>query len=919
MTAAPPRAPRAGEGSPPAAFIPRTLDLPAPLDFEALVTRGIALAQQLSGDEWTDYNEHDPGVTILEALCYAITDLAYRTEHPIADIALGGASDRAEAARRQGIIPGDVALSSAPHTVEDYRRLLYDRVTGVQNAWLLPRHEHGREAREGEVHDERAVYRVLVERIHLPAQADDDPETAERICAKVAAQLHARRSLGEDFEPPEMMPEVVLGLAGTLEIGPEESPEDILAQVQYAVQASLVTPPHVHPTDARLDAGTSPDLVFEGPRMRLGHVVLGDYDTHRAFPSPEEIETAIRGVAGVRRLQHLSLLVRGVDAASDAPPVRLTPSPLGTGWVASDDGSRAPASLVPDGPWIPRIDDWRATDPSGAPRDAADQLLVLRGKVPCVIRPERVVSGLRHLRLRLRQTEQHSATRMREHAYVQLPSARDRMLARYRSIQHFLPPTYGVGPGGVPDTTSWWRADDGAVRAVRREHALQLKSYLLLCEQLLADHLAQLAGVRTLFSFTRDEAPGTAEPGATYLTQSLAHDPPREDDVPDLAMVLEDGPPESADATARSNDRRRREAMLDHLLARFGEAFDNETLSRVIDGDTRHAGATVQRLRRKRVFLEGLTRTDGAALGRDRALGIDYRRGARRPPAGRQPWASETSSSSSSPSTPLLLPERTPIEGRIAALAGHDGPLYVVEHVLLRPRNEAEASTRLVVRAADRAHVVYHAISAEEPEVSLRALYSHLEELELRESLGDRSHWEREWLELRDVNVVLMTLRTGADSLAEARAVVDAVAASYRARPHESPPTVKPPTPVDRFRLSVVYVAPTSQEHEQFLERVARDNTPAHLIPVCIPLEDEEELRHFERLYAAWAAAWHEGEDESIESAGATGPDRAQVRPPTHAQCVAADRAAWVLHEFLVAARYRTRQEWQQTRAWPVR
>ena len=28
--------------------------------------------------EWTDHNTHDPGITVLEALCYVLTDLQYR-------------------------------------------------------------------------------------------------------------------------------------------------------------------------------------------------------------------------------------------------------------------------------------------------------------------------------------------------------------------------------------------------------------------------------------------------------------------------------------------------------------------------------------------------------------------------------------------------------------------------------------------------------------------------------------------------------------------------------------------------------------------------------------------------------------------------------------------------------------------------
>ncbi len=56
------------------------------LDFENLRLLAIELVQKYSASIWTDYNLHDPGVTILEALCFALTDLAYRTNFPISDI-----------------------------------------------------------------------------------------------------------------------------------------------------------------------------------------------------------------------------------------------------------------------------------------------------------------------------------------------------------------------------------------------------------------------------------------------------------------------------------------------------------------------------------------------------------------------------------------------------------------------------------------------------------------------------------------------------------------------------------------------------------------------------------------------------------------------------------------------------------------
>src|SRR5690606_12730294 len=76
--------------------------------------------------QWTDFNTHDPGITILEQLCYAITDLGYRTNLAIPELLAGG----------DPWLPGPEAiLTTDPVTAADVRRLAVD-VPGVGNAWI---------------------------------------------------------------------------------------------------------------------------------------------------------------------------------------------------------------------------------------------------------------------------------------------------------------------------------------------------------------------------------------------------------------------------------------------------------------------------------------------------------------------------------------------------------------------------------------------------------------------------------------------------------------------------------------------------------------------------------------------------------------------------------------------------------------
>ena len=98
------------------------------LDYEVLRAEGILHLENLATELWTDFNTHDPGITMLELLCYAITDLGYRTRKlPIGDLLAGGGD---------GAFFGPTeVLPCAPVTALDYRKLLID-VTGIKNAWV---------------------------------------------------------------------------------------------------------------------------------------------------------------------------------------------------------------------------------------------------------------------------------------------------------------------------------------------------------------------------------------------------------------------------------------------------------------------------------------------------------------------------------------------------------------------------------------------------------------------------------------------------------------------------------------------------------------------------------------------------------------------------------------------------------------
>ncbi len=114
--------------------------------YDFLREEGLKYIQKVAGKIWTDYNIHDPGVTILEILAYAITELGYRASYNIEDLLTNDPDDKAAGDIRNFFTAREI-LPNCPVTINDYRKLLIDvdihdhasadcRHVGVKNVWI---------------------------------------------------------------------------------------------------------------------------------------------------------------------------------------------------------------------------------------------------------------------------------------------------------------------------------------------------------------------------------------------------------------------------------------------------------------------------------------------------------------------------------------------------------------------------------------------------------------------------------------------------------------------------------------------------------------------------------------------------------------------------------------------------------------
>jgi len=114
--------------------------------YDFLREEGLKYIQKVAGKIWTDYNIHDPGVSILEVLAYAITELGYRASYNIEDLLANDPDDKNARDIRNFFTAREI-LPNAPVTINDYRKLMIDvdvfdsenedcKHVGVKNAWI---------------------------------------------------------------------------------------------------------------------------------------------------------------------------------------------------------------------------------------------------------------------------------------------------------------------------------------------------------------------------------------------------------------------------------------------------------------------------------------------------------------------------------------------------------------------------------------------------------------------------------------------------------------------------------------------------------------------------------------------------------------------------------------------------------------
>jgi len=499
------------------------------LDQRRLAGIGLDGVRRLSRRQWTDHNTHDPGITTLELLAYALTDLAYRAHFPIEDLLAAPENNAAEMARL--FDSAGSLLPCMPVTEADYRKLLID-LPGVKNAWLQPEAKTlyadpaaGTLAVEptGSKTERpiavRGRYRVLLDYM-------DDKDTAELrqgVDRDVQAALAANRALCTDFVGIDRIAMQHFSLCAEIDLQRDADADRVAADIAFAVDRFLA-PPVLNYTLAEMRARRRADgalwtvpEIFAGPPLVNGFI--------------DDDELAAAGLRSEVRLSDVISVIMDIPGVVAIRDILLN-------------------ALDAEGKAVEPADKWRLPVPAGKqPRLSATRgrLVFYKKNLPIPPDAARVAGLLGDLRRDERGKLEDGLLED-----LPIPLGRYRNPEIYRSFQTHFPATYGISEFGLPPGASPQRA----------AQALQFKAWLLFFDQTMANYQSQLAHVRDLFS-TRPEL------AQSYFSQLVDSFPDWEKvygagfDAGKLGAVVE---PDAGGLV-------RRNRFLDHLLARYAEDF----------------------------------------------------------------------------------------------------------------------------------------------------------------------------------------------------------------------------------------------------------------------------------------------------------------------------------------------------------
>jgi uncharacterized protein len=544
-------------------------------DFHFLRKTGIEYIEKLGGKLWTDYNSHDPGITTLEVLSYAITDLGMRMNMNMEDILTSKDTDTDIHTQ---FLKATEILPSRSLTELDYRKLFIDinftagHKRPIRNCWLVPNNEKLYvDCKTGQldfkpIGDKTQSFNIKG-LYDLYVDYAEDVEDENNGCGKSSVNLqileryHANRSLCEDLAEIKEIEIQKVAVCARIGLVNKADEELVHAKVLKAINNYLSPEVHFYSLKQMLDKGLTTDQIFEGPLLDNGFIDTEELRNSqlRREVRLSDIISEVMKIDGVKEIHEIS--IAGCDNV------------------------------------IKQTNDWLICIEKGRKPELCElsSFSYSKGSLPLNINDKKVQEYLQTLK----EEEEVLRDDARQNKELVLPQGTSYDIAEYATVLNEFPDTYGVGISGII----------GNKTPEREALAKQMKGYLLFFDQILASYFKHLEKVKEVLSVNGDLK-------RTYFTQALKNIKGFGELVSEDYPVGNDDELTDALYEELDNSVERRNEILDHLISRFAETFSDYTfLMKSLYGKA--ADEIV--LSNKQNFLN-----EYVSLSKDRGTGYNY-------------------------------------------------------------------------------------------------------------------------------------------------------------------------------------------------------------------------------------------------------------------------------------------------------
>lgn len=466
---------------------------PAYLDFQKLRSSAIAYLGNLSGNIWTDHNVHDPGITMLENLLYAILDLGYRTNLPVQDILARNPLDTTN--DNNFFTPAEI-LACNPLTIIDYRKMLVD-IEGVKNAWLDIEMKApvvfcsgdvidvaGDNNEVGNINDPcgcdylNGLYHVYIQ---FENNIKSSKHIHDHILKQIKRKLLIHRNLCEDYIDIQELCTLEVGICADIALEINADAGNVYLQMVSVLKEYFSPSPKFYSLQQMLDKNKSIDEIYNGRP-------LDTKESHGFLDTNELEQLQLRQELHISDIYSLLFKIPGVKGVRNLK------------WIKCDN---QPVTIT----------HWKLSLAQNFVTEFSPDCSVFdfyKNEIPVNIDLKKFSS---FLKLNLSDQQKILYPANSEILNAPFPQGGYRNdLSDYYSLSNDFPSTYGIGEGDLASDVS----------DTRKAQALQLQGFLLFFDQLLVNYLAQLKNIRSLFAFNNVGKEGNQH---TYFIQQLSNTP----------------------------------------------------------------------------------------------------------------------------------------------------------------------------------------------------------------------------------------------------------------------------------------------------------------------------------------------------------------------------------------------------------